>query len=773
MSDTINVTLPNGATIRGIPRGTPPDEIKRVAIAQGIAAEEDFGPAPAAAPAASEREPMGPPDALLRQGAGAGMMNDDMSTGERILVGMGRGVDTLVRGVQSLAPGIEPPARDPQSEAAYADLSQRFPVATGFGEIVGEAAPFATTAYGVQTALQRAGARLVTRLGAQGVIGGAEGGAIAAGREQNVPLGVATGAGLAVAMDLVGPYLYRAGRSVVRRVLGREPRQPILDAAGELSEEVLRAADEAGLSPDDLIDEVLDLAQRSPRAPQVVSGQAVGDAAAVASGDDIARALNATRSSPEAAARLADPDPQIMAAAERLGLDDLVPASAVSRNRAFQEAEQGLKSSGATELGVAEDRFLARFRQEADKTIGMMGGTMDRGVLNADVADDFVAARGRLQALEGAAFDRIRDEIPTTAQAPMGNTEAMIRGLIADYGGREPAEGLLTTAEKKALRMMEAMDDEGVPTYAALDRLRRDIGQALFKKSGPFKDDATERLDQLYGALRQDQKAVAEYYGLGDVFEEANALTVKRKGLEDRMTALFGRNLDQALLTKLDAGVSALERGDMMKLKKVMDALPAGRRQEAAASLLNRMFTSGARSESTLSQGFVGFYDQLNRSPKTKEFFFGYLPEEARQRMDDIHAVAKGFYGALQYENKSRTANAMLRRFEEGGWLRKLLGLSQAIPGGRSVFGDVAQMASSASSRTKAADALLQSPRFREALKAAATKNAKAADDAVRGTKAFRDWIELQPPHVATSVAGTGLIPYLMQEEDQAEPQQP
>jgi hypothetical protein len=209
-----------------------------------------------------------------------------------------------------------------------------------------------------------------------------------------------------------------------------------------------------------------------------------------------------------------------------------------------------------------------------------------------------------------------------------------------------------------------------------------------------------------------------------------------------------------------------------MKLKKIMDALPAARRQEAAASLLNRMFVQGARSESTLSQGFVGFYDQLNRSPRTKDFFFSYLPEEARQRMDDLYTVAKGFYGAKQFENPSKTARTLLINFDNGGWLDKLYGSAkQAAPaeGVAAMAGIPPGMATGATGiagiltkrtpRSQAADALLRSPKFREALKAVAQGNSvKAADDQLRTTRIFREWLELQPPGVASMIAQTGRL---------------
>jgi hypothetical protein len=48
--ELINVTLPNGVVISGIPKGTPKDEIKRKAIAKGIAKESDFGGESVSAP---------------------------------------------------------------------------------------------------------------------------------------------------------------------------------------------------------------------------------------------------------------------------------------------------------------------------------------------------------------------------------------------------------------------------------------------------------------------------------------------------------------------------------------------------------------------------------------------------------------------------------------------------------------------------------------------------------------------------------------------------
>lgn len=733
-------------------------------------------------------ETMGPPDALLQEGAMLQEQNDAMNFGERTAVSMGRGFENAARGAQSLAPLVSPPPRDPAREAAYGDLEQRYPGSTLTGEIIGESAPFlpaGLAVFGSSTGnrvLWKGVEKLLPRLLATAGLGGAEAGIIAAGREGNVPASAVVGGLFSFGMELVGPLLYRAGRSLVREALGKEPTEQVINEAGDFSGEVIQAAEEAGISPDELIDDVIDLAVQSPRVAEVpaIMQAAEGSPATMSEVEEVFDRVKKGNESDLASA--ADPDPDILQSAENLGLEDLIPASAVSRNRAFQETEQALKADPSTGLSNAEASFVTRLKEEADKTITMFEGSIDKGAFQANVADDFQSATDKLYNMSEVAYDRIAEMIPPTTMASTDATESYVLQLLNNYGGPEAGEKFLSAAEKRVLALVES----GEVTYAALDKVRKDIGAAIGKKQGPFKDEEVGGLKKLYESLTADQESIAEYMGAGAVFSEARDLTRQRKRLEDRMVDLFGKNLDQGMITKLESGVDALGRGDMMKLKKMMDALPADRRQEAAASLLNRMFTSGARNQSDLSQGFVGFYERLNRSPKVKDFFFKYLPEEARQRMDDIFAVSKGFYTATGFENKSNTARTALINFEKGGWLDKLYGSSKAagaaeitaqalgipIPSGTagSIAAGASALASRGDSRSVAADKLLRSPKFRAAMKAAAQQSsAKEADDALRTTAVFREWIELQPKTVATSIASTGFIPWLLREEDDAE----
>jgi hypothetical protein len=755
VSDKISVTLPNGAVIREIPRETSPEEIKRVAIMQGLASEEDFS-----APA----EPATPTVEAPEQTAILDEQPPEVAISTRMAAGAEQGLGNIGRGIQRIY-GMNP-SQDPQEQERYRELKERYPLSVGGSEIAAEALPFAVPAVGADLLLTRIGAGLATRLGAQAGIGGTEGGVIASGKGLNVATGIAVGAGTASLGELAAPFVARAFRSLVREVKGWFPKKPVIDEAGNLSDEVLDAAEEAGIEPNDLIDEVLDLAASNPRVQAAAEGMAEQPRATYG---EMKGLLNQARTGQaDRLAQAVDPDPSIMASAERLGLDDSIPASAVSRNRAYQETEQALKSDAESGLGVAEDIFTNRLKQEADRVITDFGGVIDRGSLDATTREAFDTTSARISELESAAYDRIRQAIPPTTEVVPQNSEAYVQGMVNEYG--KASDTLMNASEKRLQKIIGA---DGPLNYAALDRLRKDVGAALGAKQGsnPFPNDDVGRLRQLYSVLLDDQQVAANAVGgsAGRDFAEARALTVQRKNLENRMKDLFGSKLDQTLINRMQRGTDALATGDLNQLMKLMQAMPAPLRQEAAATMLNRMFTFGARNQSSLSQGFVGFYERLNRTPRAKDFFFSYLPEDARQRMDDVFAVAKGFYGAKQYENKSKTANTLINNFERGGWLSKLYGVARMTPGVSGVVGDVVNAAAGATSRTKAADKLLRSPKFREALRAAATKNgAKEADDALRTSPAFQEWIMLQAPSIRTTIAEAGAIPYFlsMTEED-------
>jgi len=154
--------------------------------------------------------------------------SEGMSAGEAALIGIGSGFTRAGQGIKNLFALLGDDAQKARAatetrdaRTAIAPLKERFPVATGFGEIVGETAATLPLGFGAgklgAKAGQMAGSQALARYGAAALGGGVEGAIIGAADEQ-AGLGSAVGAGSAVALEAVLPRLGR----VVRRYLNRQ-----------------------------------------------------------------------------------------------------------------------------------------------------------------------------------------------------------------------------------------------------------------------------------------------------------------------------------------------------------------------------------------------------------------------------------------------------------------------------------------------------------------------------------------------------------------------
>ena len=96
---------------------------------------------------------------------------------------------------------------------------------------------------------------------------------------------------------------------------------------------------------------------------------------------------------------------------------------------------------------------------------------------------------------------------------------------------------------KKLHELVYTQVDGGVvprnSTYAAFNLKRREIGQAIGKKSGPFADTETGLLKEMYGAMKQQQRSIVDDAGVGSLQDAADALTIKRNAIQDSMTEVL------------------------------------------------------------------------------------------------------------------------------------------------------------------------------------------------------------------------------------------
>ena len=459
------------------------------------------------------------------------------------------------------------------------------------------------------------------------------------------------------------------------------------------------------------------------------------------------------------------PDAEIIESAKNLGVD--LNPSHYSTNQAFIEMEQALKADPQSKLSQIEQTAILRTGEEADKLITDLGGTLDKSLLDANVKADMQKTIAKLEVDGAKAYSRVNKEIPQNIKVNAETSKLYLNKRLEELGGEV---GLLNKSEKQLQFVTDLKDN---PTYGALDQVRRNVGEALNKQTGPFRDDEERILNQVYGALSNDQQGIADIKGVGADYELGRKLVSTRKELEKTALGVFGRDLETgSLLPKLKTGAEKLVKGDISVFKKLMNALPRARRQEAAATMLNSLFASGARKPGALGGGFVTAFESLNRNPGAKKVLFDQLPPGAEKRFNDIGKVATGIFQSKRFENTSGTGRAIIAKFNNGELLGKIVesgvarGAARIVPGGNVAVDAIAtSLRGVKGEQTKKAIDFLTSPEFIKSLQDASKGNAVSAER-IQRTKRFKEWLTAQPPDIKTEIAAIGFIPWLTQDNE-------
>ena len=473
----------------------------------------------------------------------------------------------------------------------------------------------------------------------------------------------------------------------------------------------------------------------------------------------------------EAVAEAVNPDPNIVAAAEELQIN--VPAGATSQNQSFIEAEQSLKSRPGSTISAVEQKAIEDIGQRADTLITDLGGSTDRALLDTKVKDDFLSVTEDMSSQSGTLYRSVQDAINPSTRVDVENVRQYLDDKLIDLGGDV---SLLTKSEQQ---LKALIDGENLPTYAALDRVRRNVGDG-FRRKGVFADDEIGTLEQVYTALSKDQSSAATIYGVGDQLKEAQKLVADRKGLEKRMAALYGKELQGSIVSKIASSTTGLAKGDVAQFKKLMQSVPEELRGEVAASVLNDIFVAGTRNKASLGGGFVKAYQGLNRNPSAKAELFKHLPKDSQRRFDLIGRVATGLYKSKAMENTSKTARDVIAAMDQGGMFNKIYGVTKRVAAAESLTTTAGFPGAGASSvltaalvrpktaATVAADKLLTSPKFAAAVKAKAAGR-KAA---IENSPEYKQWYKYRSKKERDDIGRLGFMGWLIASDQLVTPQE-
>jgi hypothetical protein len=474
--------------------------------------------------------------------------------------------------------------------------------------------------------------------------------------------------------------------------------------------------------------------------------------------------LGATRATSVLAGQAA-PDPKVLEAARRLGIDEYLQPDHLTANQAYRELAQAVKSIPGSQTRAAEIQGLNQVGQRADRLITEIGGTTDLSKLNQAVRGQLDSTVTTLSKQADDAYKALRTQIPSQTRGEATNVLNFVQKRADDLDGAENLSALEKMVRSK-LTPKPIKDKAGnvigmrPPTYALIDDVRRDVGAAA-RQAGPFADADTGLAKQLYRLIDDDQFALAQTAGQGDSYRLAKSLVQMRKGFEDDMVSLFGKQLDQSLVSKLESATMSLSKGDADKLAKILTAIPKDMRQMVTASALNTAFGKATQNGTLNFNTYAKWYEGLLANKQAYAALMANLPQPARKQLSDLYRVSSNVSKATRERITTGRIQAVQQELQGADNLlsniyglakRAAVGLpieaattSVGLPGAGIASGLAAALTKGKPNTLKAADELISSPEFqRLAVETVSTGNnpSKATVKAVLMSQSFRKFAD-------------------------------
>ncbi len=336
----------------------------------------------------------------------------------------------------------------------------------------------------------------------------------------------------------------------------------------------------------------------------------------------------------------AAPNPKTLQAAKRLGIEDYLQPDHVTTNQAFRELSQAVKSVPGSSTRAAEIIGLNQIGERAERLIVEMGGRNDLSRMSDSVRSRIDGTITQLSKAADDAYSAIDTKIPKQTRGPADSILDFVKQRAEDLDGVDNLSPIESTILKKLSPVVDESGATRNPTYALIDSVRKDIGDAA-KAKGPFADANTGLAKYLYKLIDEDQAKIATDAGLGDAYKAAKEVVKMRKGFEDDMISIYGKNLDQSLVGKLDSATMSLSKGDADKLAKIMKSIPQDMRKEVAASALKTAFGNATQNGKLNFNTFAKWYDGLLENKQAYTALMSNLGPQERKAVSDMYRVSK------------------------------------------------------------------------------------------------------------------------------------
>jgi hypothetical protein len=355
----------------------------------------------------------------------------------------------------------------------------------------------------------------------------------------------------------------------------------------------------------------------------------------------------------EKLAKEAKTNPEAAAAAARLGID--LPPDVLSDNPLLKNAAAMTRDLKASEAAGQFETIVINASNAADEAMAAINASPDLAAVSDKVLNSVTASQAALRKAAGDLYNDVDAQVPKSTLASGNNTVILLNELTDELGGLDN----LSSTERL---LFDKLTNPDTPlTYAALVRLKQDIGRGIARGQGPYGDVNQSALKRMYAALSEDQLLTVDEIGgpeLRAKLRLANQTTAKQKALETRIVNAFGKDLDGSIAARLRTAVTAGTRGDVGGLNKILKAIPKDLQREAIATAINSLSLPGGASD--LPFGFAQYAKTMKGLKQNKPIYnkiVSILGPDSDQFLTDLLNVSQRITEARGRVSQTGKAN--------------------------------------------------------------------------------------------------------------------
>jgi hypothetical protein len=486
---------------------------------------------------------------------------------------------------------------------------------------------------------------------------------------------------------------------------------------------------------------------------------------------------------------IVDADPSFYKALDDLGITAEPLPSYASRNPQFRGIEQSFAAlpnspQNAQSLAFAKDvsniaHALLETAEGAGESVATSMKWRDASMKTIDELG--VAADEAYDALDQVLDKRMPAE-PTktleflndfTRNLPVGIDDPDVPAALKKaYASLQPRQ----VSTESGVQMVPA-------NLESMDRLRKNIGAAAFKREGDFKDADSALLKRLYGSLTDDINAMAAKQGLDEQVGAAKALTAQRKVLESQMQNLIGSKLQKDIVPVVQTGLKGLRSGGAQKYQEIMRNIPDPElRTELILTSMSDMFTKTMKGEKQFgTMDYLKWYNDTLGNDGVRKVIAKDLPENVLSGLDSLAKISQGVARATAQKIPTGVVNSVLN--DQTGMLSRMVGITgraagrtlQATPMMQETGSAIISAIASKGNRADAVRDLLADPEFSNMIRRSVaqgvvqgnkqTKGAQLAEQRLAKKANYKAWEQTLTESEKAKIASVGVASFLLSQE--------